>query len=193
MHFKKILGNGLLLAIPLGVIIYVFIKITHLLILVISPVAVDLGIDKILGELTLTIIALMILFLLVCVLGLLMQIRTIEGFGRKLETIALKLFPPLNQLKSLAAENLAFTNQSATWKAVIVYYEEKYNPAYLVEENDTLATFFIMKGTAMQDGEILIVEKSLIKMFEISSMQLHQNCRQFGKGFLSLIPKDGLE
>lgn len=188
MTFKKIIGNGLLLAVPVGTILYIAIKLTNMLIHVISPIATDLGIERILGELTLTILAVFVILLIVFLLGLLMQINLVAGFGKKAEDIALRIFPSLNQVKLLASEKLNFDSQSTTWKSMIIYYEEKYSPAFLVEENEDLVTFLVMKGATLQEGEILITKKAAVTMIEIQTAQLHQYCRQFGKGFLPLIP-----
>lgn len=187
MALKKIIGHGLLLAIPVGTILYISIKLTKILIDVIGPVAANLGIEKILGELTLTILAVFIILIIVIILGLLMQINFVAGYGKKIEDIAFRIFPSLNQVKLLAAEKLDFDSQSATWKSMLIYYEEKYSPAFLIEEKGALVTFFVMKGTTLQDGEILIIAKTSVTIIDISPIELHQYCRQFGKGFLSLI------
>ena len=188
MKLKRIIGNGLLLAIPIGTILYIFIKLLNMLIHVISPIATNLGIQKMLGELTLTILAVFLILLIIVLLGLLMQINSVAGIGKKMEDIAFRIFPSLNQVKLLAAEKLDFDSQSTNWKSVLIYFEEKYSPAFLVEEKDDLQTFFVMKGTTLEDGEILITTKKSVTLIEISSVQLHQYCRQFGKGFLPLIP-----
>ncbi|HEY9256940.1 hypothetical protein [Chitinophaga sp.] len=159
-----------------------------MLIHVISPIATNLGIQKMLGELTLTILAVFLILLIIVLLGLLMQINSVAGIGKKMEDIAFRIFPSLNQVKLLAAEKLDFDSQSTNWKSVLIYFEEKYSPAFLVEEKDDLQTFFVMKGTTLEDGEILITTKKSVTLIEISSVQLHQYCRQFGKGFLPLIP-----
>lgn len=187
MTLKKIIGNGLLLAIPVGTLLYISIKLVHMLIHVISPIAMNLGIEKILGELTLTILAVFVILLIILLMGLLMQINGVAGIGKKIEDIAFRVFPSLNQVKLLASEKLDFDDQSATWKSMLIYYEEKYSPAFLVEEKEDLVTFFVMKGITLEDGEILITTKTSVTMIDISSVHLHQYCRQFGKGFLSLI------
>lgn len=186
---KKIFGNGFALAIPLGVIVYVLIKLVGIFEKIISPIATRLGIAKILGEITLTVIAVFVLLVLMLLLGLLMQFSVVAAFRKSLEELVLKFIPSLNHLNTMAAEKFDFDDATNTWKPVLLYYENKYSPAFLIEENDQLITFFLIKGTSLAEGEILITGKNDVQFTEMTFAQMHQYNKQYGKGFLSLIKK----
>ena len=64
-----------MLAIPLAIVLYVFGRIVGIFKKIIAPLAAKMGIDRILGELTLTIFAIALIILIILLLGLLMQIQ----------------------------------------------------------------------------------------------------------------------
>lgn len=187
--FKLIFAKGCALALPLGVVAYVFLKILSAFEEMIKPIATKLGVDKLLGEITLTVIALIVLMILMFLLGLLMQLSAVAGFRKNLEELVLKFIPSLNHLKTMAAEKLDFDEATSGWKPVLLFYENKYSAAFIVEENDKLITFFLTKGTSLSEGEIVITDKSEIVFSEITSRQMHQCSKQYGKGYISLIKK----
>ncbi len=87
-RFKRILGNGLLIALPLGIVLYILARLVAGLEVVIQPVAEALHIQKLLGELTLTILSVFVIILIVIFLGLLMQLPFVASFSKQLEGIA---------------------------------------------------------------------------------------------------------
>ncbi|HRI22584.1 MAG TPA: hypothetical protein PLA68_16600 [Panacibacter sp.] len=189
LSFKKIFARGCALAIPLCIVAYVIIKLVDAFEKIINPVATKLGIEKIFGEITLTVMALLLLMVLMFLLGLLMQFSIVAGFTKNLQDVILKFIPSLNHLKTMAAEKLDFDNTLNTWKPVLLFYENRYSPAFIIEENEHLITFFLTKGTSLNEGEILITDKNETVFLEITSKQMHQCSKQYGKGYLSLIKK----
>lgn len=188
---KRVLGNGLLIAIPLGIVLYILMRLVGALEVVIQPVAEALHIQKLLGELTLTILSVFVILLFVIVLGLMMQLPFVASFSKQLESVAFRIFPSLNQIKLLTAEKLDFDVQSDQWKPVLLYYEEKFCPAYVVEEDERMISLFLMKGSSLSEGELLITEKSAVKTEPITPGQLHLCSRQYGKGFLAILREKG--
>lgn len=186
-NIKRILGSGFLIALPLGIIGYILFRMISGMEIVIRPMAEALHIQKLLGELTLTILSVFVLLLFIILLGLLMQLPVVAIFSRHLESIAFRIFPSLQQLKTLTADKLDFGEHTGQWRPVLLYYEEKYSPAYVVEEDERLISLFVMKGASLSEGELLITEKSAVKMESISAAQLHQFSRQYGRGFLALL------
>ncbi len=59
--FKTVLGRGIALAIPVAIVLYVFLRIIGMLKKALAPVAADIGIQHIWGELTLTIFAIILI------------------------------------------------------------------------------------------------------------------------------------
>ncbi|HTQ64553.1 MAG TPA: hypothetical protein VMI12_07125 [Puia sp.] len=189
---KKIFGRGLALAIPLGVAVYVFLKILELFKKLIRPVAEKMGIERILGELTLTIFAVFLIILVIILLGLLMRFSVIAGFGKSIDEVMTKLVPSFNELKSMAVEKLNLETELNTWKPVLLFHKRKYLPAFIIEEQTDLVTFYVVMGTNIHDGELLITEKNEVAFTPITTEEIHHNSRQYGKGYLSLIKQSGL-
>lgn len=187
--FKRTLGRGIAIAIPLGVIAYVFIKIVAIFEKLIRPVANKLGIEKILGELTLTILAVLILFLIMLLLGVLMQLSFFAAITQTVEDVVIKFIPSLNNVKSLVEEKFDIENASPDWKPVILLHEQKYFGAFIIEELENLITLYVLKGISLDEGEILITDKKDVVTFDITASDLHKFGKQFGKGYLPRIKK----
>ncbi|MGL6268174.1 MAG: hypothetical protein ACRC2O_09605, partial [Chitinophagaceae bacterium] len=73
-YLKRLLANGLAIAVPMGIIVYVFIKFIGIFEKLIEPVSKKFGIEKFLGELTITILAVFVLLVIIFLLGLLSKI-----------------------------------------------------------------------------------------------------------------------
>ena len=181
------------MAIPLGVALYVFARIVKACEKLIAPMATKLGIDRLLGDLTLLILTVLLLLLVIYALGLLMGIGVVAVFGKSLESTVLKLFPSLSYFKTMASEKLDFRDESTNWKAVILFYEDSYQGGFIIEEEPDLITFYVMKGTTLNDGEVHIIPREKVKFFEIPPSELVHRSRQYGKGFLSLIKQHSAE
>jgi alpha-D-ribose 1-methylphosphonate 5-triphosphate synthase subunit PhnI len=69
----------------------------------------------------------------------------------------------------------------------LLFFENKYNAAFFIEKNDIFITLFVIKGIDISSGEILITKIQEVQIQEISSKELHQYTRQYGKGFLSML------
>jgi uncharacterized membrane protein len=193
--FKKALGRGLALAIPLAIVLYVFAKIVGVFTKIIAPVAHKIGVAHVLGELTLTIFAIILIILIILFLGLLMRIAVVATIREQVEGIILKFVPSLNQLKLLAADTLDLEDAETTWRPVLLYVKEKgkYSPAFVVEEDDERVTLFVLFETAMQKGEVAVYDKDRISLTPLSFTQLHAANRAAGKGFLALIKEHGVK
>jgi uncharacterized membrane protein len=89
---KKIFGKGLVLAIPFGVVVYVFIKLLGIFQKLVNPFAIRLGIERILSELTLTVFAVFLLLIFMFLLGLLMQFLRWRVLAKILKRCCLNFF-----------------------------------------------------------------------------------------------------
>ena len=81
--FKTTLVRGLALGIPIAVILYVFIRILVVIEKLISPAAQAIGIERLLGEITLTLLALGVIMLFVLLLGFLTRFERWKTSGPK--------------------------------------------------------------------------------------------------------------
>jgi uncharacterized membrane protein len=187
--FKTVLGRGIALAIPVAIVLYVFLRIIGMLKKAIAPVAADIGIQHIWGELTLTIFAIILIIGIILLLGLLMQITVVASISTQVEDIILKFIPSLNQIKLLAADSLDLDTEEISWRPVLVYTIEKakYNPAFIVDEDEEMVTLLLCLEPNIKKGEILIVNKEKIKIIPITFTELHRCSRAAGKGYLEII------
>lgn len=189
LSLKHLFGRGLVIAIPLGVILYIFLKIVAIFEKLVAPISEKIGIHKIFGELTLTVFAVFLIILLVLIMGLLMRLAYFERFGRSMEDVVFKIFPSLNQLKITAIEKLELENNTESWKPVLLFHEERFTPAFIIEQNEEMITLFVLKSVDISNGEFLITRKEAVQYQEITAKEIRQYTRQFGKGFLPLIDK----
>jgi hypothetical protein len=188
-RLKNILFNGLTLAIPIVAIGYLLLKLTNAFERLFGPLVIQFGIERLLGKITLTFLAMLSILLLIIILGLLMKLTLIASFGKVLEDMILKFLPWLNQIKVMAADSLDLENVSTQWKPVLLYTENAYFLAFLVDESQNLASFFVVKGSKTDEGELMTTEKGLIKYYPIEGSELRLISKQYGKGMIALITK----
>jgi len=186
---KKIFIRGLTLAVPLAIILYVFGRILEIIKKVIAPVAEKWGIHRLLGDATLTILAILFIALIILFLGFLLRIDSVSKIRQQIEDLILKFVPSLNFLKLMAADKLELANSQNAWKPVLLFIESRYNAAFIVEEDESMVTLFVSKGTTLKDGEIVTAYKKDILIVPATYEQLNKFSRSFGKGFISVVNK----
>ena len=191
-RFKRVLASGLAIAIPLAVMIYVFVKFVVILERILSPVSNKLGIDHILGEVTLTFFATVALLIIILLLGLLMQLSFMHAFRSSVEDTALWLFPSIARIKTMTADRLSHEYATNSWKPIVAYVEGKFSPAFIVDESPNILTLNVMLTNSPSGGELLIVNRADIQYVEIPADQMMRCLRNFGKGFNTIIEHSGL-
>ena len=184
---KRIIGRGIALAIPLSIVIYVVYKFLKIFEKALAPVANKFGVDHVLGELTLTFLAVLAILAIVFILGLLMQIDIIADLRKHVEGWILKFIPSLNHLKLMAVEKLDMENAATLWKPVLLLKGDQYMPAFIIEEKGEWITLALAKAPGTEPKDMLITKKSAVSYKEISMKQMHEFNKQFGRGYLSLI------
>jgi uncharacterized membrane protein len=186
---KRIFFRGMALAFPLAVMGYIFIRIVVIFQKTIQPVAIKLGVQRVLGAATLTIFAILLILLVILVLGLLMQFSGVSIIRQQLEDTIMKFIPSLNHLKALEADNIDLENSQTTWKPILLLFEQKYSAAFIIEENGDFITLFVSKGTNLKQGEILTTNKKDVILIPASFQELHKYSKAYGKGYISLIAR----
>jgi len=187
--FRKTFVNGMALAVPLGIVLFIFGKLVGYVANVIHPLADRLGISHVLGRLTLTILAILLILALVLVLGMLMRFALIASIRDWMEDMILKIIPSLRHLKMLASETADFGNAQNKWIPAFIFIEDRYTPGYVVEQNDELVTFFALANGDWGEGEIVVTSKENLKILPVDAFELNASTRLFGKGYLKMIDK----
>jgi hypothetical protein len=184
---KRTLGRGIALALPLSIVLYILYKFIKIFESAISPFAKKFGVETILGELTVTFFAVLLMLAIVFVLGLLMNISLIADLRKEVESWILKFIPSLNHLKLMAAEKMDLENAATDWKPVFLQKGDQCMPAYVIEENNDWITLALAKGPNTEPGDIMIIRKSSVSYIEITMTQMHDFNKHYGKGYISLM------
>ncbi len=184
--FKSILGDGIALAVPLAVVLYVFGKIIAVIQKTISPIAEKYGMDTFLGDITITVLALMVLFVFMLVLGLFMQFRFVTKIRDSIEEIILRFIPSLNQFKTLLAERFDREHATSLWKPVLLHQSDGYCFAFLVEESPEIGVFFILESS-LHEGSTEILKREAYTYTPVDPADMRKCMKQYGAGSAALI------
>jgi len=184
---KNTIGRGIALALPLSIVLYVIYKFIKIFEKVIAPFANKFGVEHVLGEITLTFFAVLVMLVIIFLLGLLMQIPLVRNMRLYIEGWILKFVPSLNHLKLLAVEKMDLDNATTNWKPILLLKGDQYLPAFIIEENNEWITLALAKAPSTEPKDMLIVKKSSISYKEITMKQMSDFNKQFGKGYLSVI------
>jgi len=184
---ERTIGRGIALALPLSIVLYVIYKFIKIFEKVIAPFANKFGVEHVLGEITLTFFAVLVMLVIIFLLGLLMQIPLVRNMRLYIEGWILKFVPSLNHLKLLAVEKMDLDNATTNWKPILLLKGDQYLPAFIIEENNEWITLALDKAPSTEPKDMLIVKKSSISYKEITMKQMSDFNKQFGKGYLSVI------
>ena len=184
INFKQTFINGLFLALPLLAILYIGFKFVRIIENLISPLAQKIGIQHLLGELTLTVFALIILLIFFLILGVLLHVNLLHELNKQVENVAYKLVPRLYKVKSLAYDNDDQTF-SKGWKSIILKEEESWVPAFITEENEMWVTVYIPDAPDGNSGAIKMLDAASVIYKPIDGLKLHSILHGYGKGMIA--------
>jgi hypothetical protein len=187
--FKKTIARGIALALPLGIVAYIFLRFVRLFEKIISPFAKKFGVESIFGDITLTLLAIIAILVITFLLGLLMQFSFVSNIRKQIEAVVLKVFPSLNHLKLMAAEKLDIENAVTNWTPVLLKKGEEYLPAFIIEEAGEWITLAKVKAPSTEPGDILVTKRNEVSYTQISMKEMKNFNKQFGKGYISVIEK----
>lgn len=182
-RFLAIMISGVLFALPLGVLLYIFARFIGTLKKLEAPLADKIGIQHFLGEFTLTVLAISALVLLCFALGLLLQRATVlRLMGDSVEGVAVRVMPSLSFLKSMADEQFDVHDADAWQGGLLEKSDGQWLAAFLVEETIHWQTFFIPKAPKGDSGDILVVRKGSLPFHVTDLVTVRTNLRVFGRG-----------
>lgn len=187
---KTAFALGLVITLILTAISYVLFKLGSVLKPVISPIAHKLGMQIDIGEVAITLLAIMFIILLVFVLGWIALLPAVSKYKNKFEDLLLKIYPPLNYLKAMEEERLKVNTERDGWKPVLALMYDQYWPAFIIEENEEWVTLSVLYVPNSDPMEVLIARKDETPMIPMTTQQMLHYNRLYGKGHLSLIPPD---
>ena len=182
-NFKQTFINGLFFALPLLGIVYLAIKILGMVETIISPAAEKLGVDRIIGEVTLVVFAIIILLIICWILGMLLQANLLRGVNKQIEEIAYKFIPQLDELKSLAADDDDNTFESG-WKTVLLEEGDSWTPAYITEGNEQWLTIFLPEAPDGKSGQLKLLPASAAHYIPIDGIKFRAIVHRYGHGLI---------
>lgn len=181
-RFLSVMFNGVMFAIPLGAVIYLFGKILNSLQRLVEPLANAVGVQKFFGEFALLIVSVAVIMLFCFVLGLLLQrAAVLRVVGDSIEGFAVRVVPSLGFLRSMAGEKLDI-QVSDTWKGILLQEEDSWIPAFLIEESDTWQTVFIPEAPKGDGGEVRVFARGSIVFRQIDLGAVRSALRVYGQG-----------
>ena len=179
-QFKHTLLAGMLFAVPVGIIAYVIGKMLSTVETLVSPIAQRIGIEHLLGEFTLIILALLVFLGFCWLLGWLVQRALfLQEFGNSIENFAVRLIPSLSIIKSMATEKLSAETESR-WKGVLLEEDGAWQPAFMTEETEQWQTFFIPDAPKGDAGSLRTIPKGSAQIKLISIATVHDLLRLYG-------------
>lgn len=186
INIKQTFINGLFLALPMLAIFYIGFKIVRIIETLISPLAHKVGIQRLLGELTLTIFAILILLIFFLILGVLLHVNLLRELNKQVEDVAYKLIPRLYKVKALAFDDDKNTF-SKGWNPILLKEDESWIPAYITEENENWITVYIPDAPDGNTGAVKILDVSSAIYKIIDGRKLHSILHNYGKGMIEVI------
>ncbi len=184
---KTTIFRGVALALPLSVVLYVLYKFMKFFEKLVGPIAKKFQIEHVFGEITLTFFAVLAMFTIAFLLGLLMRIKLIANIRGEVESLVLKFVPSLNYLELMAAERLNADDIDLNWKPVLVLKGDQCFPAYLLEENEEWITLVNVRIPNTDPVGMMLVKQSSIKCIPITMKEMRVYNKQFGKGYIDKI------
>ena len=185
IDFKQTFINGLFLAIPLLAIFYIGLKIINLIEKLITPLANKFGVHRLLGELTLTIFALIILLILIYLFGILLRLKIMNNLHKQVEGIAYKIMPQLYKIRSLATDSDG-DGFSQGWRPVILEEENSWTPAYITASTEEWITVFLPEAPDGRNGQIKMLKASATRYKTVDGLKFHGMIHHYGIGMIEL-------
>ncbi len=128
-----------------------------------------------------------VLLIIACFFGgLIFRSATAKKAVSKLEDNVLVFLPGYSLIKTITADALGEKVENKLIP-VLVQDGEYWNMAFLVEENENLATIFIPDAPRSDAGEVRVVPVTNVKKLAVTAGKFNQSIRNYGKGTLEWI------
>ncbi len=179
---KTAFALGLVITLVLAVTFYILFRLGGLLKPVITPVAHKLGMQNDLGEIAITLLAILSIGILVFILGWVALLPSVSKYKDKFEGLLLKIYPPLNYLKAMEEERLKVDTARGDWKPVLALMYDQYWPAFIIEENEEWVTLSVLYVPNSDPMEVVIARKVDTPMIPMTTKQMLHFNRSIWKG-----------
>jgi uncharacterized membrane protein len=187
-YIYKTTVTGLILITPLIIILIVVLKLSSYLVDLVKPVFSSIedfaGVNTIQPWVW---IVLLVVGLFLA--GLIFKIHIVRRTIGQFEDRILSLFPGYRMMKSLARS--AESSEDQLMKPALVFEEEIWQPCFLIEETNGLATVFIPEAPNVGSGDIKILRKEYVHRLPITNIAMTLMIRDYGLGLSRWITQQG--
>jgi uncharacterized membrane protein len=177
---KTTLIGGLFFIVPIVLLLYIFIKIIDVLRKLVAPIANKIDISFLGGETTARVIALILLFILCFIAGLLAKTKKANALKNWAENNILSNIPGYSLLKGMS-ETAAGLESNNLKEVVLVDIEEVWQIGFLMERiDDNLNAVFIPGALNPMSGDVVLVKWDRLKILDISGVDAMKIYRKLG-------------
>lgn len=182
---RTTITGGVLFLLPLVLLIIIFGKALNILHKLSAPISEKLptiifGLD---GS---NLVAIVLLFLICFVSGLLFRSALVKSLIKKLEDDLLIHIPGYLLIKSITAGTIGEESED-DMVPILIHEDESWNLAFLVEKGEKFSTVFIPDAPRHDAGEVKIIPTDRIKKLDISAHKFTQCINAYGKGAINWI------
>ena len=186
-NLRDIAKAGFLFMLPVYVLFIIITKAWTSLSSVGTRLAAMFGMKSILGVGASTAFSGLLLIATWIVCGLLVRLSFIAAINRAVERWLSKYIPGYEIYKAIAEEKLHNKVQSASYTTALVRQGECWQPAYVVEHDDSgNYLVFLPNAPETATGRVLLAASGQVRILSsLTANQLDSSLKKLGKGLLN--------
>jgi uncharacterized membrane protein len=182
-RLRDLLADGLLLALPLGAAVYLFLKVIGTLSKLLVPVAHLVPEGHWFGVVAAEIAAVVVLLLALIVLGIFARSTLGRRFIETIENVVLGKVPGYLIVKSIAADFANITTNSEL-RPALVAFDDNTVLGFIVEESADAGMFtvFVPSAPGAAAGGVVLVPRERVQVLDVSTTGAMRAMKQRGLG-----------
>lgn len=180
---RTTITGGILFLLPVVLVIVIFNKARVILMKISAPLTDRLP-NIIFGLDGSNLIAIVLIFIICFVSGLLFRAPFVRRGVNKLEDQFLSYLPGYTMIKSITSDVVGGANDQGL-TTVLVRDDETWQMGFLVEESGDLCTVFFPEAPKHDSGELKVVPMSWVTKVNVNTREATRAIQRYGKGTLS--------
>ena len=192
---KTTLLGGIAVIIPLILVIMVLIEAVDLVAAVIDPVIDQLPVESVGGIEVATILAILIIFGLCFLAGLMTLSSWAVRVGQQIESKILTKIPLYQLVKTASGSITPSSRQSKDLKPAVLEFPDKTSGIVVIiqDHGNGYVTIFIPNAPMVTIGTVRYVEKSRLTLLDASLMEVADVISQWGYGAEKLFDAEKIQ
>jgi uncharacterized membrane protein len=186
-RLRDLLVDGLLLALPLGAAAFLLLKVIGLLIKLLAPAAHLLPEGHWLGVAAVELMAVVVLFLALLLLGIFARSALGRRTAATIERIVLGKIPGYLIIKNIA-QDLAKVDDQSAMRPAIVTLDDNTVLGFIVEDSADAAmlTVFIPGAPGVASGTVMLLPRTRVELLNVPFQSAMRAMKQRGLGLQAL-------